>query len=199
MVLCYNNLTSNTKLYFHSNQRANANLFPKLPYSGEHLIRRTRDTSDTMTETCYMVLAGLHFIKLEKGGTAEEGMRGRDKVSQQTSSREAVREMGEDRVGSGSKPLVIHISLSFHPIWAKCKLACFCLRHAGRWGCVLDSGERGEGRAPLQIDTCQENTEKMFGGKMPIPQPNIDLFLEKQKIETDLEMGNIKFFCCAYL
>lgn len=47
-----------------------------------------QDTSDTVTETCYMLLACLHFIKFEEGGTAEEGMRGRDKVSQQMSSRE---------------------------------------------------------------------------------------------------------------
>lgn len=71
---------------------ANANLCPNPLLSAEHLIgwsqwiSATR-TLQTVTKTCYMLLAGLHFIKLEEGGTAGEGMRGRDKVSQQMSSR----------------------------------------------------------------------------------------------------------------
>lgn len=48
-----------------------------------------------------MPLACLHFVKLEEGGTAEEGMRGRDKVSQQRSSRELEREEG----GGGGESL----------------------------------------------------------------------------------------------
>lgn len=47
-----------------------------------------------------------------------------------------------------SKPLVTDITLSFHPIWAKCGPACFCLRHAGRWGGVcVRVEERGGSQA----------------------------------------------------
>lgn len=54
-----------------------------------------------MTKTCYMLLARLHFIKLEEGGTAGEGMRGGDKVSQQMSSGEG------ERGGTGEKERVL--------------------------------------------------------------------------------------------
>lgn len=97
-----------------------------------------------MTLYRYVLLARLHFIKFEEGDAAGDEIKSLTVDELWTS--------GERRKEERSQPLVMHISLSFQPIWAKCGPACFCSRHTGRCVCVCVQGSEE------RLDTCQENS-----------------------------------------
>lgn len=143
-----------------------------------------------------MLLARLHFITLEEGRTAGEGMRGRDKVSQQMSSREGRRErrrrMRVWSIVGRSKLLVMHISLSFLPIWAKCGLACYCLRHAGRWGCVCAGPWGGGGSRARHLS--RKFLKKLNVHRNALISLHYWISSEKLHITADLETARIPFF-----
>lgn len=93
-----------------------------------------------------------------------------------------------------SKSLVIDISLSFHPIWAKCVLACFCLRHAGGWGGVcVRVGDKGCSQARYLSRKFLKKLQ-LLRKKSPLYYCIIDFFPQKKiNIKTDFETTSYIF------